>query len=61
MQDAHLGFWWEGTKTVFIEEDSGIFPSRGECLRYLQKFFTKDRAVDIITSIKNANGNCVSF
>ena len=58
---GHLGFWWEGDCPVFIEKDSGIFPSRSECLEYLQKSHTKEEAVEIIMSIKKNKGSILSF
>lgn len=58
---GNLGFWWEGNIPVFVEKTSGIFPSRGDCLHYLQKFMSKEKAIDAIVAIKNADGDCVSF
>lgn len=60
-RDGHLGFWWEGETTVFIEEGGGVFPSRSSCLEYLQKFHSKEKAVEIILSIKKKNGSILSF
>ena len=55
-RDGHLGFWWDGNSPVFIEQDSGIFPSRSACLEYLQKFHSKERAIEIIMTIKKSAG-----
>ncbi len=60
-RNGHLGFWWEGNCPVFVEKDSGIFPSRLSCLEYLQKFHSKEKAVEIIMSIKKKNGSILSF
>ena len=60
-REGHLGFWWEGETTVFIEEGGGVFPSRSSCLEYLQKFHPKEKAVEIIISIKKKNGSILSF
>ena len=49
-REGHLGFWWEGDNTVFLEEGGGVFPSRSACLEYLQKFHPKERAVEIMLS-----------
>lgn len=58
---GHLGFWWEGDTPIFVEEGGGIFPSRSECLEYLQKFHDKEKAVEIIMSIKKKKGSILSF
>ena len=55
-REGHLGFWWDGENSVFIEEDSGIFTSRADCLEYLQNFHTKERAIEIIMMLKNSKG-----
>lgn len=60
-REGHLGFWWEGNTTVFIEEGGGVFPSRSSCLEYLQKFHSKERAVEIIVLLKKGNGKIYSF
>lgn len=60
-REGHLGFWWEGETTVFLEEGGGVFPSRSSCLKYLQKFHSKDRAVEIILSIQKNKKSVLSF
>lgn len=60
-RDGHLGFWWEGETTVFIEEGGGVFPSRSSCLEYLQKFHSKEKAVEIILSIQKNKKSILSF
>lgn len=60
-RDGHLGFWWDGEKKIFVESDSAIFPSRSECLEYLEGIHGKDKAVDIIVSLKKGNGINISF
>jgi len=59
--EGHLGFWWEGDTTVFIEKGGGVFPSRSSCLEYLQKFHTKEKAVEIILSIQKNKKSVLSF
>lgn len=60
-REGHLGFWWDGDTTVFVEEGGGIFPSRADCLAYLEKFHPKEKAVEIIVSIKKKKGSILSF
>ena len=60
-RDGHLGFWWDGEDTLFVENDAGIFPSRSDCLQYLEKFHSKERAVEIIVMIKKNPGKIFSF
>lgn len=60
-RDGHLGFWWDGESPVFVEKDAGIFPSRSSCLEYLQKFHSKERAVEIIMTIKKSGKSILSF
>lgn len=60
-REGHLGFWWDGDTTVFIEEGGGIFPSRSSCLEYLMKFHNKEKAVDIIMSIQKNKKSILSF
>lgn len=60
-REGHLGFWWEGDTPVFLEKGGGVFPSRSSCLEYLQKFHSKEKAVEIIMSIKKKNGSILSF
>ncbi|WP_405291895.1 hypothetical protein [Methanobrevibacter sp.] len=60
-REGHMGFWWDGESTLFVEEGSGIFPSRSSCLEYLKKFHTKDEAIEIIMMIKKGNGKIYSF
>lgn len=58
---GHLGFYWDGESTIFIEHDSGIFPSRSSCLEYLQQFHSKEKAVEIIMEIKKHGKTIISF
>jgi hypothetical protein len=58
---GHLGLWWEGDKSIFIENDSWVFVSRGDCLEYLEKIHGRERAVDIILSLKKSKGTLISF
>lgn len=60
-RDGHLGFWWDGESTIFVEHDAGIFPSRSSCLEYLQKFHSKERAIEIVMSIKKSGKSILSF
>ena len=60
-REGHLGFWWDGERTVFLEKGGGVFPSRSSCLEYLQKFHTKERAVEIILSIQKNKKSILSF
>ena len=60
-QEGHLGFWWDSENSLFVEKDAGIFPSRSDCLKYLQKFHSKEKAIEIIMSIKKAGGKYISF
>ncbi len=58
-REGHLGFWWNGENPVFIEKGGGIFPSRSDCMEYLQKFHSKERAVEIIMAIKKSSGKTI--
>lgn len=60
-REGHLGFWWDGESTVFVEQSAGIFPSRSDCLEYLQKFHSKEKAIEIIMSIKKNGKSILSF
>jgi len=60
-REGHVGFWWEGDTPVFLEKSGAVFPSRSSCLEYLQKFHSKEKAVEIIMSIKKKNGSILSF
>ena len=60
-REGHIGFWWDGESTIFIEHDSGIFPSRSSCLEYLQKFHDKEKAIEIIMEIKKHGKTIMSF
>lgn len=60
-REGHLGFWWEGDTTIFVEEGGGVFPSRASCLDYLQKFHPKEKAVEIILSIQKNKKSVLSF
>ena len=55
-REGHLGFWWDGESTVFVEKKAGIFPSRSSCLEYLKKFHSEDRAIEIVLMIKKSAG-----
>lgn len=59
--EGHFGFWWEGDKPVFTEKCAGIFPSRADCLEYLEKIHGRDRAIEIIMLLKNNKGKSYSF
>lgn len=58
-REGHIGFWWDGDTKLFVEEQSAIFPSRSDCLEYLQKFHSKDRAIEIIINIKKNGGKSI--
>ena len=58
-REGHMGFWWDGETTLFVEENAGIFPSRSSRLQYLQKFHSKERAAEIIMLIKKSNGKSI--
>lgn len=60
-REGHLGFWWDGESAVFVEQNAGIFPSRSDCLEYLQKFHSKEKAIEIIMSIKKNGKSILSF
>lgn len=60
-REGHMGFWWDGDNTVFIEKGGGVFPSRSSCLEYLQKFYPKEKAVEIILSIQKNKKSILSF
>lgn len=60
-REGHLGFWWDGESPIFVEQNAGIFPSRSSCLEYLQKFHSKEEAVEIIVAIKKAGKSILSF
>ena len=60
-REGHLGFWWDGENEIFVEEGGGVFSSRSSCLEYLQKFHSKERAVEIIMLLKKGNGKIYSF
>lgn len=60
-REGHLGFWWDGESAIFVEHNAGIFPSRSDCLEYLQKFHSKEKAIEIIMSIKKAGKSIISF
>lgn len=58
-KEGHMGYWWEGNTTLFVEEDSALFPSRSDCLAYLEKYHPKEIAVDIIVKIKKSAGKAI--
>lgn len=60
-REGHLGFWWDGETPIFVEYNAGIFPSRSDCLEYLQKFHSKEKAIEIIMSIKKNGKSILSF
>lgn len=61
-REGHLGFYWDGESTVFVDEKAGIFTSRSDCLKYLQKFHPKEKAIEIIMMLKkNAGKSILSF
>ena len=58
-REGHIGFWWEGNTPIFVEKGGGIFPSRADCLEYLEKIHGKDRAIEIIVKIKKSAGKAI--
>ena len=58
-REGHMGFWWDGESTIFVEEKAGIFPSRSSCLEYLQQFHSKETAIEIIMKLKKDNGKSI--
>lgn len=56
-----MGFWWEGDRTIYLEKDTVIFPSRALCLEYLLQFHSREKAIDIILSIKKSGKTVLSF
>lgn len=58
-REGHMGFCWDGETPLFVEEGAGIFPSRADCLAYLEKYHTKEKAVDIILSLKKNMGKSI--
>lgn len=60
-KEGHLVYFWDGKRPIFLEEEAGIFPSRRDCLEYLQKCgHSKERAVYIITSMQSKPSTWIS-
>ena len=51
-KEGHMGYWWEGNTTLFVEEDSALFPSRADCLAYLEKYHPKEIQKDLDQPMK---------
>ena len=58
-----LGMVWGGKREIHLENDSAIFPTPKMFRLYIRKKFkfSKEKAKQIQMSLKEANGNCVSF
>ena len=58
-----LGMVWSGEREIHFENDSAIFPSPKMFRLYIRKKFkfSKEEAKQIQMSLKEANGNYVSF
>lgn len=51
---GHLVYYWSQEIPIFLEEQSGIFSSRRDCLDYLIKQnHTKEQAINIIKTMQN--------
>lgn len=58
-----LGMVWSGETEIHLENDSAIFPTPKMFRLYIRKKFkfSKEETKQIQMSLKEANGNCVSF
>lgn len=58
-----LGMVWSGKTEIYLENDSAIFPTPKMFRLYIRKKFkfSKEEAKQIQMSLKEANGNYVSF
>ena len=58
-----LGMVWSGEREIHLENDSAIFPTPKMFKLYIRKKFkfSKEEAKQIQMSLKEANGNYVSF
>lgn len=58
-----LGMVWSGETEIHLEHDSAIFPTPKMFRLYIRKKFkfSKEEAKQIQMSLKEANGNYVSF
>ena len=55
-RNGHLGKCWDGNTPLFLEENSGVFPSRKQCLDYLMQKckMKKEQAVSVILSMQKS-------
>ena len=54
-RNGHLVYYWLGNTHIFLEYESGVFPSRKDCLDYLLKQgYTKEKAVSIIQAMQKS-------
>ena len=60
-RNGHLGFTWDGNMPLYVEEETSVFPHRSDCLEYLMKFYTKERAVEIIVLLQKSKNSVLSF
>lgn len=58
-----LGMVWSGEREIHLENDSAIFPTPKMFRLYIRKKFrfSKEEAKQIQMSLKEVNGNYVSF
>ena len=61
--EKRLGMVWSGEREIHLENDSAIFPTPKMFRLYIRKKFkfSKEEAKQIQMSLKEANGNYVSF
>ena len=60
-KEGHLVYYWSGNIPIFLEENSGIFPTRRDCLDYLMKHkHSKEQAVNIIKTMQNKPDTWIS-
>jgi len=58
---GHLVYYWDGNVHIFLEKEAGIFPSRRDCLEYLQQCgHTKERAVEIVKVMQKTPATWIS-
>jgi hypothetical protein len=60
-REGHMGFYWDGERKIFLEKETVIFPSRSSCLEYLEKIHGREKAVDLIVTMKENKGKLYSF
>lgn len=58
---GHMGLWWTEEKEIFLEKETIVFPSRSSCLEYLEKIHGREKAVDLIVTMKENKGKLYSF